>query len=146
MKSYPGIPWVDIINNVLVNYSKINDDEYINVFEPEFMVNLVKLLNATNSRTVANYLSWRFVDDVMETLNDTIYNRNVRYGNLLYSINRQSSREKDCIYEVQSSLEIAVSHMYVKEFFDEESKKKIQDMTSDLRESFKEILENVRWL
>lgn len=55
----PEIDWIKYLTIVLAR--EVKPEENVVVFALKYFQNLVKLIEITPSRTVANYLMWRFM-------------------------------------------------------------------------------------
>ena len=79
---YPSIPWLEYFNKFLSGVVSINENEVINVEQPEFLNNLEKILvdySVRYPRTLANYAVWRTIEDSMGYLNEEIVSRRKQF-------------------------------------------------------------------
>ena len=75
---YPSIPWLEYFNKFLSGVTTIDENEVINVEQPEFLKNLEKILfdySLHYPRIIANYVVWRTIDDSIGNLNEEFVNR-----------------------------------------------------------------------
>lgn len=103
-------------------------------------------LSIINISVVVNYLIWRTSSAVADLLNDEIRNRHLEF---LASISGQKSFEerwKECVELVLSSLPIATSALYVKNFFRKESRDTAQEIVDRIQEEFENTLNVTEWM
>ena len=78
--NYPSIDWKEYLNGLLFGITELQENEIINVSEPNFIAGLEKLLNKTSPRALANYLMWRVIQDSIEfTVNDDLRNSKLEF-------------------------------------------------------------------
>lgn len=73
-------------------------------------------------RTVANYLLWRFVRHRVNNLDDRFQEVKQKFYYILFGREQAPSRWKNCVTQVNSNMGMAVGSMFVKRYFDENSK------------------------
>lgn len=140
----PGIDWTEYLKIVLMR--DVNPSEKIVMFATDFMQDLVKLIDRTDKRTIANYLFWRFVRHRVNNLDDRFQDAKQRFYFVLFGREQSPPRWKMCVHQVNSNLGMALGARFVRKFFDELSKQDTLTMTHDLQEAFREILNNTDWI
>ena len=77
--TYPSIPWKEYSNTFLADVVKIDENYTINISDVVPEVEL--LLKKTPARVLANYITWRVIQDSIDfTLDDKLINRiNMQY-------------------------------------------------------------------
>jgi len=73
-------------------------------------------------RTVANYLLWRFVRHRVNNLDDRFQEVKQTFYYILFGREQAPSRWKNCVTQVNSNMGMALGSMFVKKYFDENSK------------------------
>jgi len=73
-------------------------------------------------RTVANYLLWRFVRHRVNNLDDRFQEVKQKFYYILFGREQAPLRWKNCVTQVNSNMDMAVGSMFVKKYFDENSK------------------------
>lgn len=73
-------------------------------------------------RTVANYLLWRFVRHRVNNLDDRFQEVKQKFYYILFGREQAPSRWKNCVTQVNSNMDMAVGSLFVKKYFDENSK------------------------
>ena len=55
-------------------------------------------------------------------------------------------RWKECVQEVSDNMHISLAALYVREYFDKEAKKNVQEMVSYVQNQLKNTIEKVRYI
>lgn len=143
-ESVPDIDWQRYLEVVL--QVKIDRNETIVMFALSFMKDLVQLLNRTQPKTIANYMLWKFVRHRINSLDDRFHQAKQQFYNVLIGREKSPPRWKSCVNQVNTNMGMAVGAMFVRKYFDENSKQDTLAMTHELQESFREILNETSWL
>ena len=112
--------WLKYLNDIYNTSSSIviNGDEPVIVVEKTYMTRLVQLLGRTPTRTIANYVLWRFVKDLAkETDQKTIDLANQFRRNFIGS-KEPEPRWRKCVDLVDQVMGYAVGSKYVSRYFD----------------------------
>lgn len=104
------------------------------------------LLSLDLRRTIANYLMWRASASVMMFLNKDVRNRGLEYSKVFSGVLKLPPRWKECVGQVTSSLPIASSALYVKNYFNEKSRSMADEMVTAIRNEFESVLKSVDWM
>lgn len=96
-----------------------------------FNAKICKALRAIHyfRRTVANYLLWRFVRHRVNNLDDRFQEVKQRFYYILFGREQAPSRWKNCVTQVNSNMDMVVGSMFVKKYFDENSKNDVSVLT-----------------
>ena len=90
---FPSIPWKEYLNTFLSGITEVQEDEVVNVVEPNFITGFEKLLKTTSSRVLANYVIWTLVEGSIElTLNEELRNRQLKFNTVISGIREFPSR------------------------------------------------------
>ncbi|KAI4470500.1 zinc metalloprotease family m13 neprilysin-related [Holotrichia oblita] len=111
-----------------------------------YLQELINLLSKTPSRTIANYLLWRFVRHRVNNLDERFQNAKQKFYHLLFGREASPPRWQFCVAQVNSNLGMALGNLFVNAHFDEKSKNDTILMTKQLEDAFKEILVFSDWL
>lgn len=139
----PGIDWQDYIDAIGWNN---NHTEEIVVFGLDYFRKLVPLLNDTDSRTISNYLLWRFVKNRISNLGDKFTRVKQDYIKVLFGRKSQPERWRSCVEYVTGNLGYVVGAMFVRRYFPEASKHDTDEMISLIRFSFKTAVKEALWM
>ncbi|XP_014272262.1 neprilysin-4 isoform X3 [Halyomorpha halys] len=140
----PQIDWTRYLTVVLNR--PVNISENVVVFALRYLEDLVSLLGRTPSRTVANYLFWRFIRHRVNNLDDRFQDAKQKFYFILFGREESPPRWKSCVAQVNSNMGMAMGAMFVKKYFDEYSKNDTLIMTREIQQSFREILNGTDWI
>ncbi|GFG41004.1 hypothetical protein Cfor_12600 [Coptotermes formosanus] len=140
----PQIDWAQYLTLVLAR--PVSTSEPVVVFALNYIQDLVTLLSKTPSRTIANYLMWRFVRHRANNLDDRFQEAKQQFYYVLFGREQAPPRWKNCIVEVNNHLGMAVGAMFVRKYFDEYSKNDTVQMTEEIMQSFRELLTKTEWI
>lgn len=140
----PEIDWLHYLS--VVQGRQVHGNETVVMYAMEYMKSLVLLLERTDGRTVANYLMWRFVRHRINNLDDRFQAAKQRFFYVLFGREESPERWKTCVNHVNTNLGMAVGAMFVRRYFDENSKQDTLDMTGELQQAFRDILNTTEWL
>lgn len=143
-ENVPDIDWQRYLEVVL--QVEIDRNETIVMFALSFMKDLVQLLNNTEPKTIKNYMIWKFVRHRINSLDDRFHQAKQQFYNVLIGREKSPPRWKTCVNQVNSNMGMAVGAMFVRKYFDQNSKQDTLAMTHELQESFREILNETSWL
>ncbi|XP_071042056.1 endothelin-converting enzyme 2 [Parasteatoda tepidariorum] len=148
----PGIKWRILLGYIL-DYSGLPEDKLndlnIVVNCEKYLRNLVGLLNRTPIRTIANYLTWRFVAKYLPYLD-------IHFRRLYYDFRREVpnlseertffARWKECVSLVNDGFGMALASLYVKQEFNEEIESEIKSLITSLKQAFMGGIRHITWL
>ncbi|XP_063703572.1 neprilysin-4 [Culicoides brevitarsis] len=144
MNEIPKINWQQYLKTVLGQDISLN--ETVVMFATEYMKNLVALVEETEPRIVANYLMWRFIRHRVNNVDDRFNEAKQRFYFALFGREESPPRWKNCVNQVNSNMGMAVGAMFVRKYFDENSKRDTMTMTHELQQAFREILNSTEWI
>ncbi|XP_050527946.1 neprilysin-2-like [Daktulosphaira vitifoliae] len=146
--SYPKVPWKEYINRLICRADNIcvHDNQKIMVIMPSYLTGLEVLLKFTPKRVLANYLIWRAVESSVAFSNRRLRDRQLLLQEDLFGRIARGPRWVECVNVVSSVVDLAVSSMYVNNFFNLKTKKSSSKMVENLREEFYRTLTNAEWM
>jgi len=145
-KKYPFNDWLQYFNIILPAVSQVDKNEVIVVLDVKFFDQLDDLLRQTPKRTIGNYLIWRVAETSTDFLTKQLRNRQLEYYSVLNGQKTYKPRWKECLDYVIDNLSIAMSSLYVRKYFNQESKKVALDMVNGIKREYQEILSSVPWM
>lgn len=140
----PLIPWERYLSIVLDR--NIEDDVELVVYASDYFPQLGALLNKTDSRTLHNYLLWRFVWHRMNNLDRQYQQLKQRFYSVLYGQKKQPKRWRYCISYVNNNMGMAIGSLFVKNFFGHESKNDTIRLIVLIQDTFSRMLDEADWL
>ncbi|XP_058790751.1 neprilysin-2-like [Phymastichus coffea] len=144
---YPDIPWSEYFNQIVSPQTKwITENDLILVKVPSFLKSLLKLINNTSKRVLANYAIWRVVQESTSFMNENVQRITADYSASITGTNVQEPRWIQCLDYVSQNVHLAVGALYAREHFDKKSKKSAEELVNRLRQSFADLLEKTDWM
>lgn len=147
----PEIKWSILVDYVF-DYSGLSAEHVelnLVVHCEKYLRHLMILLNNTSPRTIANYLTWRFVAKYLPYLD-------IHFRRLYYDFRREVpnlsdertyfARWKECVNLVADGFGMALASIYVKDEYQESLEKEIRVLVTSLKRAFSEALEHQTWL
>ncbi|XP_036345485.1 neprilysin-4-like, partial [Rhagoletis pomonella] len=143
-QAVPEINWLRYLS--ILQDRNVRDSEEVVIYALDYMNDLVRLLHTTNPATVSNYLLWRFVRHRINNVDDRFEDTKQNFYHSLFGREESPLRWKVCIAQVNTNMGMALGSMFVRKYFDENSKRDTLKMTHELQQAFREILKNTDWL
>lgn len=140
----PEINWIEYLS--IVQNRVINPDEKVIMFAKSYMRDLVKLIDAAEPATVANYLIWRFVRHRINNLDNRFQEAKQTFYLECFGREKSPPRWKTCVNQINSNMGMATGSLFVRKYFDENSKYDTITMVHELQQSFREILNETDWI
>lgn len=89
---------------------------------------------------------WRVSADSIAYSTEALRNRQLQFKSAISGQEDKEPRWKECIELTTSSLPTALSAMFVRKYFKEESKKSALEMVNAIKKEFEDILKSVQWM
>ncbi|XP_004523569.1 neprilysin-4 isoform X1 [Ceratitis capitata] len=143
-KAVPEINWLRYLS--ILQDRNVRDSEEVVIYALEYMNDLVGLLRTSDPTTISNYLLWRFVRHRINNVDDRFEDTKQKFYHSLFGREESPQRWKVCIAQVNTNMGMALGSMFVRKYFDENSKRDTLKMTHELQQAFREILKSTDWL
>lgn len=140
----PEIDWMRYL--MIVQDRVIDPDEKVIMFAKTYMQDLVKLIDSSDPATVANYLIWRFVRHRINNLDNRFLEAKQTFYLECFGREKSPPRWKSCVTQVNSNMGMATGSLFVRKYFDENSKYDTIAMVHELQQSFRDILNETDWI
>lgn len=124
----------------------MTESEIIIVYDVPFFDQLDALLKATPKRAIANYLMWRVAADSTNSLTDKLRKRQLEYASVIIGQQTEEPRWKECTDLVTTNFQIATAALYVRKYFNQDSKAVALEMVNSIKAEFEQILNKVTWM
>ncbi|NXW92005.1 NEP protein, partial [Alopecoenas beccarii] len=146
------------INNKVFNWSKFINDimstvqinventEHVVVYDPEYLIKLKSIINKYTHRDLQNYMIWRFVMDLVNSLSRNYKDTRNAFRKALYGTTSETAVWRRCANYVNGNMENAVGRLYVEEAFAGDSKHVVEEMIADIRDVFIKTLDELTWM
>lgn len=140
----PEIDWLRYLT--IIQDRVIDPEEKVIMFAKTYMRDLVKLIEKTEPATVANYLIWRFVRHRINNLDNRFLEAKQTFYLECFGREKSPPRWKACVTQVNSNMGMATGSLFVRKYFDENSKYDTIAMVHELQQSFRDILNATDWI
>ena len=139
---YKGIGLLDFYKGIGARHIS-----YVVIEQPEFFDKLAKLIDSTSINDIKAYLTFAVLHSYSGLMHKSMYNEYFDFfGKRIMGQKAPRPRWKRGISLIDSMIGEALGELYVKRNFDAETRKKAEQLVSDIRASFKERLGNVSWM
>ena len=123
------------------------DIDSINVGMPDYFKALNNILGSTDIQTLKAYLAWNLIRSAAPYLSNEFANASFDfYGKIISGKKEQQIRWKRVIRTVDGCMGEAVGQMYVKTYFPEHAKTRMQHLVGNLKEALKERITQSVWM
>jgi putative endopeptidase len=140
---YSNIAWVHYFERIGLNTGKVK--QFI-VMQPDYFFHLNKSMN-TDLEVWKTYLKWKVINASAPYLHSKAVNTHFAfYGTKLTGTKEQKPRWKTVIGHANNMIGELVAQEYVKVAFTPESKKRVNEMVDNLRESFRDRISKLDWM
>ncbi|KAM9333255.1 LOW QUALITY PROTEIN: phosphate-regulating neutral endopeptidase PHEX [Pholidichthys leucotaenia] len=132
----PQFDWITFVKMVVESKDDpprhISSSEPVIVRAPQYFKDLFKLIEATDPRTVANYVQWRTVFSRITTLSRRFLYRYLDYARVTTGTTSLTPRWDKCVNYVENSLVYATGRLFV-------------DTHEDKKHMMEELIDGIRW-
>ncbi|NXU51167.1 NEP protein, partial [Turnix velox] len=133
----------DIMSTVQIN---VENTEHVVVYDPEYLIKLKSILNKYTHRDLQNYMIWRFIMDLVNSLSRNYKDTRNAFRKALYGTTSETAVWRRCANYVNGNMENAVGRLYVEEAFAGDSKHVVEEMIADIRDVFIKTLDELTWM
>lgn len=144
-KEVPEIDWREYLQET-VGDIKLKRDEPVVVYALPYLTSLGKILKNTDRRVIHNYLLWRLVMSMMTHMIDEYQRERVEFRKILLGIQSERHRWSQCVEWTNKKLGMAVGALFIRDNFNQVSKKTALEMIHNIREAFNELLADIHWM
>ncbi|XP_046849967.1 neprilysin-3-like isoform X2 [Xenia sp. Carnegie-2017] len=141
------INWLEFLQRIFnrIGYSLTNESMVV-VLAKDYLKNVTQIIKEHSKSVVANYMMWRVVHLYMPALSDdfkVIYQdyKKERSGTI-----EEEPQWRQCLSSTAGSFGMALGLLYVDKKFGGESKAKIKELVSEIRNVFINNLKSVEWM
>lgn len=126
---------------------KVPSVDYVIVGQPEFLQRLDKMLKEEAPSTLSFYLQWKVMNYFSPYLHEKIANENFSFfRKTLVGQAEQEPRWKRAVTLIDATIGEALGSLYVEKYFSDETRRRMEVMLEDIKEVFKDSLENLPWM
>lgn len=124
----------------------LDPEEEVVIYASKYFKKLTKIVEETDKRVLANYILMRFIRHRINNLDKRFEKIQNELYRLLYGREEMPARWKFCIAYVNGNLGMSVGSLFVRKYFDGQSKQDMLYLTSEIQNQFKDLVEEVEWL
>ncbi|CAF0889924.1 unnamed protein product [Adineta steineri] len=116
------------------------DTDIVTVYAPKVLLDIISIIDQQSSRTIQNYMIWRFM--MNRALNMPKRFRNIvqQYNYVFYDTTGSQRRPIICANYVNKMMGLAVSKIYINKYFDKDIRKGVRVMKEKI--GYPDYLEN----
>ncbi|XP_065604343.1 neprilysin isoform X1 [Cyrtonyx montezumae] len=145
--NHTAFNWSKFINNIMSTVQiDVENTEHVVVYDPEYLTKLKSVLNKYTPRELQNYMIWRFIMDLVNSLSRNYKDTRNAFRKALYGTTSETAVWRRCANYVNGNMENAVGRLYVQEAFAGDSKHVVEEMIADIRSVFIETLDDLTWM
>lgn len=143
----PGINWRQylgiVLSSTIPNFdmSSLNSTSVL-VFALRYFQELSKLLKNYPPRIIQSYMLWRFASHRAGNLDERFLAARAQLRKTLTGREEEPPRWESCVEHTSASIDNAVGHLFVKQHFDEQSKRNTLDMSTEIQSAFRASILN----
>ncbi|XP_053165576.1 neprilysin [Hemicordylus capensis] len=139
--------WLTFIDDIMSTVQiRIANTEDVIVYAPEYLTKLKSVLKKYTVRDIQNYMGWRYIMDLVNSLGRNYKDTKNAFRKVLYGTTSDTAVWRRCANYVNGNMENAVGKLYVMEAFSGNSKHTVQDMITQIREVFIGTLDDLPWM
>ncbi|XP_047664311.1 phosphate-regulating neutral endopeptidase PHEX [Tachysurus fulvidraco] len=144
-RTIPEFNWLAFvraaIDSKLYPDLSISSSEQVIVRAPQYLKDLFQLVNATDSRTVANYVVWRSILSRVTTLSRRFLYKYLDFARVTTGATSLTPRWDKCVNYVESTLMYATGRLFVDKHFQEDKKHMMEELIDGIRWAFIDMLD-----
>lgn len=136
-----SVRWSEFLNELGVK----NVDSAI-VGQPEFFISLDTSLKVTSLRTLKEYLLFHLINGYAEALPVRFGVESFAFTKYLSGAKERKPRWKRTYRQQESIMGELLGQLYVKQYFNDSSKKRYEVMAQDITDAFRERMKKLDWM
>jgi putative endopeptidase len=138
----PGISWKTLLANL-----KVKGQDSVIVAMPKFFTAVAAQMKAVPLSTWKKYLQFHLVNDMAPFLSSEFeMTRFSFYGKVMRGQQEQKVRWKRVLQVVDGSIGELLGQLYVASYFKPEAKKRMQELVSNLQETYADRIQRLDWM
>ncbi|XP_043285772.1 neprilysin-2-like [Venturia canescens] len=141
--TYPSVPWKQYFEGLLPGSMTVEENEDIIVCAPGYFTRLEKLLSETPKRLLANYLMWRVMETMTLRISDAPRQQSTNSTRVPKNL---LERTDECIKDVFKEFPLLADAVFVKYYFNKETKKSVMEMVSNIRAQYEDTVIKAAWV
>lgn len=119
---------------------------YVIVMQPTYLAATAKMLKTVPIEEWKVYMEWQVLDDASSLLSDAFVKANFAFAQVLTGSKKMKPLWRRTLGVVNGALGEPLGKIYVKKFFDEKKKRKMDELVSDLFAVYEERIKKLDWM
>ncbi|XP_015789311.1 neprilysin-1-like isoform X1 [Tetranychus urticae] len=140
----PEFNWLVYLNTFLP--IKIDKNEPVVVYCMPYLFNIRSILLETQPHILYNYAIWRLVNYVTIYMGGDYQNKRGEFRKVIAGVTAERLRWSSCVEMINKRLGTAVGSLFIRENFDQESKRTALEMIHNIRAAFNELIDENDWM
>ncbi|KAJ8664426.1 hypothetical protein QAD02_006088, partial [Eretmocerus hayati] len=147
-KQCPQVPWIEYIKKTVNPPGQIQKSDRVVIMVPGYPEKYCALLSKTPKRVLANALFWRaasaFADQMGLPIRQAYRQFWLSIGEALTL--RSTPRWRFCVKTTRSALPHATAALFVRRYFDKNTKNQAKEIIEYLQQSIRETIDKANWM
>ena len=122
------------------------DTETVIVSNLEFLKVACNLFNTLPVKTLQYIYMWNIMNIASNKLSDEIYDLDFKFSQVFNGATTQVPKWKRAVNRINGTFADPIGQIYVKKYFNSESKEAVEEMVHELKDSFSEIITEQTWM
>ena len=140
-RDFPGFDWDTFFE------ARGIKPEFVNVMQPEPITESIAIINDTDIETIKMYLKFRIINSSATLLDDKTYDIAFDFYNRVMSGQKEKKpRWKRAIGILDETLGDELGRVYVKKYFPESAKKRMEKLVDNLQRALEIRIKNLNWM
>ena len=110
----------------------LDDSDPVTLDNLQYLRNVSLIINQYPSRTIQNYVIWRFMMQQADYMSRQLREIKKRFDKMLQGNIAEELQKSTCATFVSNVMGFAVSKLYIKKYFDENARNQVCRISSDL--------------
>lgn len=141
IKLWPYIDWLEYINSKMYSVLKFKESDIVIVQQLDYYNQLERVLNQTDRKVIANYIIWRDLADYIPYLTSDLRSMEFEFMKTITGKSSKQARWSDCIKGTSGMMNLAVSAMFVREYFrDNRVRSDVSQIVTEISSEFSNLL------
>ncbi|XP_052751264.1 neprilysin-4-like [Galleria mellonella] len=116
------------------------------VMDLPYLQKLATLLSDTKPVIIERFLWWSVFSTVAPMTLSSFRDLGFEFSRAVFGLQQRTPRWKSCTANVNANFGVALSYLYVKRHFDQDSRQKAIEMIEDVREAFAATVQQLDWM
>ncbi|XP_066581734.1 neprilysin-11-like isoform X2 [Prorops nasuta] len=145
---HTSINWLDIFRETFEQVNvNISDTTKIIVYDVHnYFLKLPILLNKTNTRTIINYIMWRFLEDNVKDTDNIMRSYVVKLNENALGVKDFKPRTTECMEIYSDLLYYTIGYEYAKKYFTPNAIPMAKEIAANIKNTTTNLIQNTIWM